>query len=89
MSGPTEGGTVLTLMGSNLGAQVDNVTVKLVNSAQAKEVVCVVDKNQFVPGICLSLLSLTLFLPPSLSLSLSLSPSPFPSLSLSLEFFKV
>ena len=49
-SGPTAGGTVLTVNGSNLGAVVADVIVELVNVATMDRVPCAVDTTKYIPG---------------------------------------
>ena len=51
MSGPTDGGTVLTLNGSNLGALAANVTVELVHTTLNETIPCLVDESLYIPGI--------------------------------------
>ena len=50
-SGPTVGGTVLTVNGSNLGAVVADVIVELVNTATMERVPCIVDNTKYIPGM--------------------------------------
>ena len=50
-SGPTAGGTVLTVNGSNLGAVVTDVIVELENVATIRRVPCDVDTTKYIPGI--------------------------------------
>ena len=49
MSGPTAGGTVLTVNGSNLGAVAADVRVDLVNAEE--NISCIVDGSKYIPGM--------------------------------------
>ena len=49
MSGPTAGGTVLTVNGSNLGAVAADVRVDLMNAEE--NISCIVDGSKYIPGM--------------------------------------
>lgn len=60
MSGPTLGGTLLTVTGTNLGAVAGDVTVELVKSTNQvtdERTPCLIDPNGYIPGtrVCLLL----------------------------------
>ena len=50
-SGPTAGGTVLTVNGRNLGAMANDVIVELVKSSTQERIQCIVDETKYIPGI--------------------------------------
>ena len=53
MSGPTLGGTRLTVTGTNIGAVAGDVTVELVkttNQVTEERTPCLVDTNGYIPG---------------------------------------
>ena len=49
-SGPTLGGTVLTVSGSNLGAVGTDVSVELILIDTMNHVQCDVDTTRYIPG---------------------------------------
>ena len=49
-SGPTLGGTVVTVNGSNLGAVATDVSVVLIKPDTLKETLCLVDETKYIPG---------------------------------------
>ena len=55
MSGPTVGGTELTVTGTNLGAVAGDVRVelvKMVNQMAVESVRCAVDRERYTAGVC-------------------------------------
>lgn len=49
-SGPTLGGTVVTVNGSNLGAVATDVSVELIKPDTMKTTMCLVDESRYIPG---------------------------------------
>lgn len=49
-SGPTLGGTVVTINGSNLGAVASDVSVELIKPDTMKRTSCLVDETKYIPG---------------------------------------
>ena len=50
-SGPTLGGTVLTITGSNLGTVVTDIRVELIKFAAMEYIPCIADYNKYIPGM--------------------------------------
>ena len=56
VSGPTSGGTRLTITGANLGAMADDIMVELLKmegQSVAMREQCAVDHSSYIPGLCI------------------------------------